>query len=394
MIDADKLMDAASTPRGAPTGYTTEYDGETGTINTPLMHEKITDFDGILTAAGFDPAEFEIVGHPKVKTWDGQRADGTVRLFSYALSVRHRDSADQVEEALEYERRREELRTFVPSSKPKTTSGPKVAAVVNLADVQGGKSEGGGIAATRQRLTDGLENVQSWVDAARSQYNIEEIVLVNNGDPLEGCAGNYASQTFTVEANLREQMNFVLDFWDLYAKTLFPQFKKRQFISVLCNHGELGRFGASRNQTSDSDNAGGLLAEMLKRVYDESPDFRNVEWTIPHDEMNVYADVAGVPMGFNHGHKIKGHDATGFEKWLNGQVRGDRKAWEARIWQTAHRHNFQAWDLGSCTAFQAPSLDGGSKWLTDMTGRYSNSGILAYLVGNHSKLGWSDLAFL
>jgi hypothetical protein len=29
-----------------------------------------------------------------------------------------------------------------------------------------------------------------------------------------------------------------------------------------------------------------------------------------------------------------------------------------------------------------------------MTGKYSRSGILAFLVGEHSKMGWSDLAFL
>jgi hypothetical protein len=110
--------------------------------------------------------------------------------------------------------------------------------------------------------------------------------------------------------------------------------------------------------------------------------------------MNVYTEAAGIPLGFNHGHKIPGSDATGFEKWLNGQVRGDERAHRVKVWTTAHRHNFQAFDLGSCSAFQCPSADGGSKWLRDMTGRYSRSGILAYLVGDHAPLGWSDMAFL
>jgi hypothetical protein len=218
-------------------------------------------------------------------------------------------------------------------------------------------------------------------------------VLVNNGDPMENCAGNYAAQLFTVELNTRGQMNFVLDVWEQYAKHLFPRFERARFVSVLCNHGEFGRMGGPKSQTSDSDNAGGFLAETLRRVLDR-PEFAHVEWTIPHDEMNVYADVAGVPMAFNHGHKIPGSDANGFEKWLNGQVRGDTQAHAAKIWQTAHRHHFAAWDMGSCSVFQAPSLDGGSKWLTDLTGRYSRSGILAYLVGQHAPLGWSDMAFL
>jgi hypothetical protein len=99
-------------------------------------------------------------------------------------------------------------------------------------------------------------------------------------------------------------------------------------------------------------------------------------------------------MAFNHGHKIGGSDASGFEKWLNGQVRGDLDAHKAQIWQTAHRHHFACWDMGSCTVFQAPSLDGGSKWLRDLTGKYSRSGIQAYIVGEHLPLKWADMAFL
>ena len=182
--------------------------------------------------------------------------------------------------------------------------------------------------------------------------------------------------------------------WEQYARNLFPRYERARFVSVLCNHGEFGRMGTGKNQTSDSDNAGGFLAECLQRTLKDHAAFEHVEWTIPHDEMNVYADVAGVLMAFNHGHKIPGSDASGFEKWLNGQVRGDHQAHAARIWQTAHRHHFAAWDMGSCSVFQAPSLDGGSKWLTDLTGRYSRAGILAYLVGQHAPLGWSDMAFL
>jgi hypothetical protein len=65
-----------------------------------------------------------------------------------------------------------------------------------------------------------------------------------------------------------------------------------------------------------------------------------------------------------------------------------------KIWVTAHRHNFQCWDLGSATGFQCPSADGGSKWLKDMNGKYSRAGILSFLVGEHHHLGWSDIAFL
>lgn len=376
---------------------------DSATITNVVVSEPITDdwsavFDMF---PAVNAADFEIVDDTvRMSTWQQSKAleDGTrdiVQLYSYSARFKRKPKQRLSDEEIA-ERRAEVAKwrlTDNCAKRKRSVKSQPVAAVVNLADIQGGKSEGGGVAATQQRLHDGLENVSRWLDRMASDYNVNEVVLVNNGDPMENCAGNYAAQLFTVELNHRGQMNFVLDVWEQYAKHLFPRFDQARFVSVLCNHGEFGRMGSAKSQTSDSDNAGGFLAETLRRVLDR-PEFAHVEWTIPHDEMNVYADVAGVPMAFNHGHKIPGNDASGFEKWLNGQVRGDADAHAAKIWVTAHRHHFQAFDLGSTSVFQCPSLDGGSKWLTDMTGKYSRSGILAFLVGEHSPLGWSDMAFL
>ncbi|WP_238840662.1 hypothetical protein [Prescottella equi] len=393
--------DIANTPRSEPAGKgSIDVTPDGASVNNVVVTSPILDdWVPVFALFNLNADEFEVVDDTvRMSTWqqsartkDGDR--DIIQLYSYNARFRRRPKERLSDE--EIEERQAEVRNWrLPARLTIPTSGTPVAAVVNLADIQGGKSEGGGVAATQRRLLDGLANIQEWLDRMRQVHNVNEIVLVNNGDPYEGCAGNYATQLFTVELNLRGQMNFVLDMWELYARTLFPQFERGQFVSVLCNHTELGRMGGAKNQTSDSDSGGAFLAETLKRVLSARPEFCNIEWTIPHDEMNVYPTVAGIPMAFNHGHKIPGNDASGFEKWLNGQVRGDRDAHAARIWQTAHRHHFACWDMGSCTVFQAPSLDGGSKWLRDMTGRYSRSGILTYLVGDHSPLGWSDMAFL
>lgn len=383
---------------------TIDVTSDGATISNVVVTEPIVDdwsvvFD-MFPAVNAD--EFEIVDDTvRMSTWQQSKRTESgdrdvVNLYSYSARFKRKPKARLSDADIEAHRKavaKWKIRK-TPRSATSGNGGFPVAAVVNLADVQGGKSEGGGVAATQQRLLDGLENVDRWLDRMADAYNITEVVLVNNGDPMENCAGNYAAQLFTVELNHRGQMNFVLDMWEQYAKHLFPRFDKARFVSVLCNHGQFGRMGSAKNQTSDSDNAGGFLAETLQRVLSDRPEFNHVEWTIPHDEMSVFADVAGVPMGFNHGHTIPGSDAGGFEKWLNGQVRGNTDAHRAKVWVTAHRHNFQAFDLGSTSVFQCPSLDGGSKWLTDMTGKYSRSGILAFLVGEHSKIGWSDLAFL
>lgn len=286
----------------------------------------------------------------------------------------------------------------LPKRIPGSGLGEPVAVVVNLADMQAMKSEGGGIDALLQRMYDGLENVQTYVNRQRKTgRNIDELVLANNGDPFEGIAGNYASQLHTVQGGLRSQMNNVLDVWEAYSRELFPQFDKGQFVTVHCNHTQFGRQGGSaKSITGDEDTGSAFLAESLQRILRGRHEFEHVTFVIPDDEMNVYTDIAGVPTAFNHGHKIPGSDASGFEKWLNGQVRGDRQAHAARIWFTAHRHHFASWDMGSTFVFQCPSCegDGASKWLRDSTGKFSRSGILSVLIGNHDPLGWSDVAFL
>jgi hypothetical protein len=365
-------------------------------------HEQITagDWTPVFAVFKLDAAEFDIVDDTvRMSTWQqSKRTDGgdrdIVQLYAYSARFRRKPkerlSDDEVAE------RRAAVRAWrLPRRIPGSGLGEPVAVVANLADIQGGKSEGGGVKATTDRLLNALENLHGYIERQRrAGMNLDEIVLVNNGDPMENCAGNYAAQLFTVELNHRGQMNFVLDMWELYARELFPRFDHGQFVSVLCNHGELARFGGAKNQTSDSDNAGGFLAETLKRILAGRTGFEHVEWTIPHDEMIVYPTIAGVPAAFTHGHKIPGDDAKNFEKWLNGQCRADERAHRAELWITAHRHHFAQWDMGSCTVLQCPSLDGGSKWLRDMTGRFSRTGLLALTVGRHNPLGWSDVAIL
>jgi hypothetical protein len=282
----------------------------------------------------------------------------------------------------------------LPQRIPGTGLGPEIAATVNLADMQLHKPDGDGLEGTLDRLYHGLENTHAWVQRKRAAgMNITQLVLVNNGDPFEGISGNYANQNHTVKAGLRGQMNTVLDVWEAYSRELFPQFDKGQFVTVHCNHTQFGRQGGAKDSiTGDEDTGSAFLAEALQRILRGRPEFDHVRFTIPDDQMNVYTTIAGIPVGFNH--KIPGKDASGFETWLNGQVRGDRQAYEARIWITAHKHHWASWDMGSCTVIQCPSCDGGSKWLRDSTGRFSRSGILALLIGEHEPMGWTDQVFL
>jgi hypothetical protein len=390
MGDASRLLGAESVPD--QWRAQSQWDGNAGTITTGPLDKPVEDFSELLLKFGYDPAKVELVG--KVNQWRKERPDGKW-LTSYFFGIRSKMHDAISAEDIEAARKRAQS-WKLPKRTPSSGVGAPVAVVVNLADIQAMKPDGDGLQGTLDRLYDGLENVSTYLDRQRKAgRNIDEIVLVNNGDPFEGIGGNYANQAHTVQGGLRDQMNIVLDVWEAYARELFPRFDKGQFVTVHCNHTQFGRQGGAKNSlTGDEDTGSAFLAEALQRILQGRKEFDHVQFTIPHDEMNVYAHIAGVPVGFNHGHKIPGADASGFEKWLNGQVRGDVEAHAARIWITAHKHHFAAWDMGSCTVFQCPSCDGGSKWLRDMTGRYSRSGILALLVGEHTDMGWSDLEFL
>jgi hypothetical protein len=363
--------------------------------------QPVTDWTHIFQRFNLDPAEFVIVNDTvRCSTWQQSKAleDGTrdvVNLYSYRAQFTRRNPAALT--ADDYAAAQSRLRTYtLPRRIPGTGLGEPIAAVLNLADMQLHKPDGDGLRGTLQRLTDGLENFHDYMTRQRAGgRNINELVMVNNGDPFEGIGGNYANQPHTVHTGLREQMNTVLDVWETYSRELFPKFDKGQFVTVHCNHTQFGRQGGAKDSlTGDADTGSAFLAEALQRILRGRDAFDHVSFTIPADQMNVYTEAGGVNMGFNHGHKIPGSGADGFEKWLNGQVRGDASAYAVRVWISAHKHSLQFFDLGSTAVFQCPSCDGGSKWLRDTTGRFSQSGILALLVGNHTMAGWSDPAML
>lgn len=359
------------------------------------------DWTHIFQRFNLNPADFSIVDDTvRCSTWQQSKAleDGSrdvVNLYSYRARFQRKNPGALTE--ADYATAQARLRAYkLPRRIPGCGLGEPVAAVLNLADMQLHKPDGDGLKGTLDRLMCGLENFEDYTARMRAGgRNIDELVMVNNGDPFEGVSGNYANQAHTVHTGLREQMNTVLDVWETYSRELFPQFDKGQFVTVHCNHTQFGRQGGAKDSlTGDSDTGSAFLAEALQRILKGRPEFDHVAFTIPDDQMNVYTTAAGVPLGFNHGHKIPGAGADGFEKWLNGQVRGDELAYRVRVWITAHKHSLQFYDLGSASVFQCPSCDGGSKWLRDTSGRYSQSGILALLVGNHTTAGWSDPALI
>jgi hypothetical protein len=250
--------------------------------------------------------------------------------------------------------------------------------------------------ATTERVLNSFDNtIKRIKELKKLGRNIEQIAIVNMGDPVESCTGHYASQLFSVELTQREQLLLALDLWTTGLQAIAPLANKTKFIGTLSNHGEWQRRNG-RNITTDSDSADGFLVDAMKRIFEDKN--YEIDWTIPHDEMVVQSNLSGVDAAFTHGHKIGGKES----EWLRAQTLRQIKdvGIEPTLWFTAHKHHIRVDDFGAFTRFQCPSLDsdgtssGGSKWFADSAGWWSSPGTLTLLVGQHDKRGWSDIAVL
>lgn len=363
---------------------------ESGATDKPIL--AADDWDGVLRHFGLNPDEFEIV-------------DDTVRMSSWQQSKGHEDGTRDVITLYSYRARFKrvrarlaekdlaETRKLVHRWKPLTrrTLGTGLGApstfYVGWADWQIGKD--GTREFTVQRALDSFEDAVLRLKQLRKLgRNVERIAIANMGDPTEGCYGNYESQLHTIEMNQRDQLNTALDLWLTGVRTFAPLADDVQFISVLCNHGEWTRKDTgTKPVTSDSDNVGGFLADTLRTVLADRPDFEHVRYVIPRSEMTVMADLSGVPVAFNHGHKTPGQKAE--LEWLQAQsIRMLREQGrEPRLWMLAHRHHYDIKDMGPWWRVQHPSLDIGSKYFADAAGKWSSPGTLTMLVGEHAQAG-------
>jgi hypothetical protein len=369
-------------------------------ISTGIVQEPITNWDSILQSFGLDPDVFEVVDDKvRMSKWQSSKRlengdRDLIWLYSYKAMFKRRQKP--LIKEIDIEDIQKSIRGFKRGEYKPTNENPSTF-VVLWADWQLGKSASGGIDGTISRILTSFDKTYYRIKELRKMgKNIEQIAFVNMGDPIESCDGHYASQTFSVELNQREQLLAALDLWTAGVKRLADQANKTKFISTLSNHGEWTRRNGNRAITTDSDSADAFLADALKRIL--KPHEMIDEWHIPHDQMTMQVNLSGMECAFTHGHKITGKEV----EWIRGQsLRLLREnGAEPRLWFSAHKHHFRSHDYGAFTFFQCPSLDtdgspsGGSKWYSDISGQWSSPGTLTMLVGEHDKRGWSDLAVL
>ena len=367
---------------------------------------KAKDWSKIFAIFGFDADEFEIVDDTvRISTWqqskrleNGER--DVVQLWAHSARFRRRGAPALTED--DFDERRKAVLQWKPDLSLRRTLGTGLGEpctyVHAAADWQLGKSEGGGYKVTEQRVLDALQaSLERIVQLRRIGRNIEGAAFVNMGDPTEGCSGNYASQTFTVELTQRRQITLAMDLFEMNILNLASQVDQMHVIGTLCNHGEWTRVDG-KAITSDSDNVSGFLLDSVQRVLKHRDDMRHIKWNIPQDNMITMAELSGVWNAFTHGHKTPSSTLKAEEDWLSKQtvnlLLDPDVGHKPRLWTTAHKHHANVVDLGPYWRIQCSALDGGSKWLKDINGKWSTHGTTSYLIGKHDIRGFSDWAVI
>lgn len=357
-----------------------------------------------------DPSKMEIIdGSIDLLTWNGQPknwkpGDPLVKLKRMKCKLKRRSAAEldarvDVDELIA-EIKKSKKRKFPKPIDIVDAQNARRAMVVLMSDWQIGKGEGDGTPGTVKRVLTGLEQlVQHIKDLQKLKRAPEVILLVGMGDLVERCSGNYPSQAFISDLDQRQQERVARRLIIHYVNMISDLGIYVMLSGVGGNHGE-NRNGDGKAYTRPSDNIDVALIDQVGDVIRGNPERYKgrVEVFVPEDGLQLLVELAGVRLGFIHGHQNKSPGASAaavLEKWWTGQIMGGvdyNLIANAQILNAGHFHHFVQTEAPGRAIFQAPSQDPGSQWYKDSTGRHSPPGMLTYMVGEiYGERLWGDM---
>lgn len=372
------------TPVTPPKGWE-PYAEEAGKIGSALVRlpkPKATERE-LLVQAGFDPDCWRISGAINTRRW--MRYDQEW-LYYYKFDVEQGESPESrdahVEDLVKMIRQR--------SNGSKFFYGGKATYVLVISDWQIGKSEGGkGSADTVRRWNDCLAQAREDIIRLRkSGVDISRLLIISVGDLVEGCGDHYDMQTFLVDLDRRSQNRVVRELITKTLLTLVPMFDHTTVACIGGNHGENRRKGKAYTTFADNDDVATI--EAVREAFDLAG-WNNITWVIPGEELSLNVEASGVNIGLVHGHQFRGGANTWkkAEDWWRSNDFGLHAVQKSQILVSGHFHfNADANISGKRSWFQAPTIDPGSKWYTDISGVDAIPGQLTFVVSDEFPLGY------
>jgi predicted phosphodiesterase len=363
-----------------------EWDGDEVQVTSEVYSEPVRDWDELLSELGYDPELYEVIEPVKISSWDANAGEGeTKRLYSYKVGVRAKRTTQYRDE--DYK----DLVNLIKKHRPMTekVKGGSSTFVVCLSDWQLGKADGDGTDGTIRRILTMIDNVTERIrELQRSGRKMNTLVIAGIGDMVENCGGHYATQTFTVQLNRRQQMRVLRRLLTKAVTTWSKMFNEVVVLAVPGNHGE-NRNAAGKSFTTRGDNDDVAVFEMVAEILAANEEaYGHVNFLIPEDEVYMMVKVADSYIGFTHGHITSGGSdpQKKIKEWWKSQTFNGSPIGHANILVTGHYHHFSVIEHDdSKIHMQCPTMDGGSEWFEDLTGTSSRTGTLTFVVDDSDR---------
>jgi predicted phosphodiesterase len=347
-------------------------------------------WDIYLAELGFDPKEFEIIEPFEVRTWTANMGAGeTEQFYYYKAKIISKNPISSKD--FDYKNLLKEIKAY--KGQPQKITGNS-SFVVCLSDWQMGKRDGDGTQGIVKRIEQMIPDVTARIkDLKKNGVDLANLYVFGLGDIVEGCDGFYPMQEFSVEYDLRRQKMIARRLLVKAIKTWAPLFKNTVVACVPGNHGENRKNGKAF--TSFGDNFDVSLFDEAQEILSENPAFKKVKFIIPENELWITLDVSGTIIGLAHGHQFRTGGRYSHQKavaWLSGQAFGMTDVGDSDILISGHFHHLFVVNEGKRTLMQCPSVDGGSEWFENMTGKTSYSGTLTFsITPGKTQLPWDNL---
>ena len=362
----------------------------TGVLETESQASPIANmsYDAILKFFGHSPEEVEITGllRERHSQYWSTKLEKMMWKHSYAFAVtKHTDLAPKAKEldpiAL--------IKELGIKSKPKGISkvnGESSTWVLDWADWQVAKSEGGGSAGFVERLDSALESALVRLVELRSiGRKLDELVIIGGGDIVEGCV-IYPQQSFHIDGHRRDQIKLAVASILKGLYTLAPYFESVRVVAVPGNHGE-HRINGNRTAIGDNDDV--LVFEMAEVGIKNDPNMAHVKFEIAQDEVSMVTEILGWKYGVTHGDVYGKSGGSGIRNkvfnWIKTMAANRHPVGLVDVLVTHHYHHDALEDWGSMLWVQNPTMDGGSHYYKEATGHYAKHGMNSWVVTTQER---------
>lgn len=367
-INVEDLIAEMSTTRvkaaGAPTGYTTTQEGDTGTIETPAMLGEVDSFDRILKEAGFDPEVFTLASTPRIKTWDAQTPDGVMRLYSYQLDVVKKTGGINTDDLIAHIHK-----PTLPSQR--LPEGPRTG-VLAVGDLQLGKSDGDGTQGIVGRYKQAVHNAH----AEWEKNPTDTILIAFLGDCIEGIVSQGGRNINNNDLTLTEQLRTLRHLMTHTIQTFHKRGVALHVASVPGNHDETHRTPVS-SRPDDSYAVDSLRA--VEEAHNLAGTGDTINWHYPEpNRLHITLKAGDHEFILAHGHQWR--KGKHFD-WWKGFAFTNPDANTATYMLAGHNHHLHV-DTSSHRYFiQVPALEKESAWWYNKTGETGNPGAVWMVPG-------------